>query len=215
MTELFPHPLRTHPAAAGTTLIELLVGLSLLALMAALLVGGLHTGLRVWESGGQRQAFQQRLERTDGFLRQLLSDASLAPPTAGVPQADPAAGFIGDSSSLRFLAPLPYQLGLDGRYAFELSDHADGGHGRLIVGWHRLNALPGGAGQTVLLEDVQSIGFAYFGRLPGETKSGWHASWSGQYGLPAVVRIDLGLPSSQRPDRVSLYYALRLSDAAG
>jgi hypothetical protein len=30
-----------------------------------------------------------------------------------------------------------------------------------------------------------------------------------------VVRIDLGLPSGQRPDRVSLYYALRLSDAAG
>ena len=63
---------------AGTTLIELLVGLSLLSLMAVLLLGGMHLGLSVWESGSARQNFEQQLERTDSFLRQLLGESSLA-----------------------------------------------------------------------------------------------------------------------------------------
>ena len=43
-----------HGGGAGTTLIELLVGLSLLSLMAVLLLGGMHLGLSVWESGNAR-----------------------------------------------------------------------------------------------------------------------------------------------------------------
>jgi hypothetical protein len=199
---------------AGATLVELLVGLSLLALMAALLAGGLHTGLLVWESGGRRQAFQQRLERTDGFLRQILAEAELARvPGAGAPP-DATAGFAGEAGRLGFLAPLPYQLGLDGRYAFELSQQADAGGGKLIVAWHRPSGQ-GGRGQTVLLEDVRALRVAYFGRRPGEARAAWHEAWSGQLGLPILVRIDLDLDSKQRPERATFYYALRLSDAAG
>jgi len=40
--------------APGVTLVELLVALSILSLMAVLLLGGMHLGLRVWESGGDR-----------------------------------------------------------------------------------------------------------------------------------------------------------------
>src|SRR4029077_19912458 len=103
----------------GTTLIELLVALSLLSLIAVLLLGSMRLGLRVWDAGGDRQVFEQRLERTDAFLRQLLGQSGRVAPEvtmAGVdesgaaPQPIVKAGFLGEADRLHFVALLPYQL---------------------------------------------------------------------------------------------------------
>jgi hypothetical protein len=109
-------------------MIELLVGLSLLSLMAVLLRGGMHLGLRAWESGSARQNVEAQLARTDSFLRQLLGESSLAiGPVATADsspsKADQAWGFLGGLAAPRFMAPLSYQLGSAGRYAFELSGY--------------------------------------------------------------------------------------------
>lgn len=206
--------------SAGTTLIELLVGLSLLSLMAVLLLGGMHLGLQVWESGSARQSFEQQLERTDSFLRQLLGESSLAigsAPTAqpGPPKGDQAWGFLGEPAALRFMAPLPYQLGSAGRYAFELSGHPAGEGVDLVLVWARMNPGPTGSrgsSQTVLLADIRSLRFAYFGRLPSDAGMTWHDGWSGENGLPALIRLDLSLAHGQVPDRMTLYFAPRFAN---
>jgi general secretion pathway protein J len=205
---------------AGTTLIELLVGLTLLSLMAVLLLGGMHLGLSVWESGSARQNFEQQLERTDSFLRQLLGESSLAIGTASLEQpgpskADQAWGFLGGSAELRFMAPLPYQLGSAGRYAFELSGHPAGQGMDLVLVWARMNPGPtgsSGSSQTVLLTGIRSLRFAYFGRLPSDAGTSWHDSWSGENGLPALIRLDLSLAQGRVPDHMTLYFAARFAN---
>jgi general secretion pathway protein J len=205
---------------AGTTLIELLVGLSLLSLMAVLLLGGLHLGLRVWESGSARQSFEQQLERTDSFLRQLLGESSLAiglAPAAqpGLAKTGQAWGFLGGPAELRFMAPLPYQLGSAGRYAFELSGHSTREGLDLVLVWGRMDPGPAGSSassQTVLLTDIQSLRLAYFGRLPGDAAMSWHEDWSGENGLPTLIRLDLSLAPGQLPDRMTLFFAPRFAN---
>jgi general secretion pathway protein J len=207
----------------GTTLIELLVGLSLLSLMAVLLLGGMHLGLSVWESGRARQNFEQQLERTDSFLRQLLGESSLAigPASAAQPgpsRADQAWGFLGGPSELRFMALLPYQLGSAGRYAFELSGHTAGQSMDLVLAWARMNPGPtgsSGSSQKVLLAGIRSLRLAYFGRLPSDAGTTWHDGWSGENGLPALIRLDLFLAQGPAPDRMTLYFAPRFANGGG
>ena len=153
----------------GVTLVELLVALSILSLMAVLLLGGMHLGLRVWESGGDRQVFEQRLERADAFLRQLLAQAGRAAPAVATPAAEdltgPGAapivkvGFVGEADRMIFVALLPYQLGSAGNCEFQLSRHSNGRGGNLVLSWQRnIGAMEtGGPAQTVLLGGVRSI----------------------------------------------------------
>lgn len=211
-------------APEGTTLIELLVGLSVLALMAVLLLGGMRLGLRVWESGGDRQVFEQRLERADAFLRQLLAQAGRAAPAIQTPGADettgPAitpiakAGFLGEAERMHFIALLPYQLGSDGNYEFELSRHGNARGGNLVLGWRRGGGPAGERGapaQTVLLGGVRSLRLAYFGHLTNEAASAWHDRWADPGGLPALIRLDLSLSLGGAAVRMTLFYTLRFS----
>jgi len=227
-TSPFPRPTQRLAAAAapaGTTLIELLVALSLLALMAVLLLGGMRLGLRVWDSGGDRQVFEQRLERTDAFLRQLLGQAGRAAPAvqtpgaaniAGAPlQPIVNAGFLGEPDQLHFVALLPYQLGSDGKYEFELARHSSAEGGNLVLGWRRNIGSASEVDQstqTVLLGDVQSMLLAYFGHLTNEASSAWHDRWADPTGLPALIRLDMSLALGQEAVRLTLFYAVRFSN---
>ncbi len=69
-----------------------------------------------------------------------------------------------------------------------------------------------GSSQTVLLSDIRSLRFAYFGRLPGDAGMSWHEGWSGENGLPTLIRLDLSLAPGQMPDRMTLYFAPRFAN---
>jgi hypothetical protein len=40
----------------------------------------------------------------------------------------------------------------------------------------------------------------------------WHDGWSGENGLPALIRLDLSLAQGQVPDRITLYFAPRFAN---
>ena len=211
----------------GVTLVELLVALSILSLMAVLLLGGMHLGLRVWESGGDRQVFEQRLERADAFLRQLFAQAGRATPVIATPGAEEVSGpavapiektgFVGEADRMKFVALLPYQLGSAGNCEFQLSRHSNDRGGNLVLSWQRnIGAMEtGGPAQTVLLGGVRSIRLAYFGHLNNESAAAWHDRWADPMGLPALIRLDLSLSLGQEPVRLTLFYTLRFSNNGG
>ena len=213
-------------APAGTTLIELLVALSLLALIAVLLLGGMRLGLRVWDSGGDRQVFEQRLERTDAFLRQLLGQAGRAAPAVGTPGADDIAGVQPPSRSSR---PDSWarRIGCISSPCCPISSAATA---NTSSSWRAIPApraaiwcwAGGGTSdrrarwmqptQTVLLGDVRSLRFAYFGHLTNEPRSAWHDRWADPTGLPALIRLDMSLALGQEAVRLTLFYAVRFSN---
>jgi hypothetical protein len=84
-----------------------------------------------------------------------------------------------------------------------------------VLGWRRNIGSAGEAdqpAQTVLLGDVRSLHFAYFGHLTNESGSAWHDRWADPTGLPALIRLDMSLALGQEAVRLTLFYAVRFSN---
>jgi general secretion pathway protein J len=183
--------------SAGFTLVELLVGLSLLALLSVLLFGGFRFGLRAWESGDQQIHAIGEVERAQGLIRTLLSEAQ--PPAAiaenGTVQI--VASFAGTSDGISFIAPLPAHHGVGGLYEFRLAVDRSGERESLVLSWRsfrldrRLGEGPDFSDSAILLPAAEGASFAYYGKASDDRPLSWLTSWNGERGLPQLVRLQI------------------------
>jgi general secretion pathway protein J len=190
-------------AEGGFTLLETLIAVALLGLTVTLLLGGVQLGTRVLDSAGRRTDQGAELAAAAEFLRSRLAEAQ--PVTAKPrPDAKPKVVFDGrrDALALVRLAS-PYQ--------------AQGGYQRLTLGLDRdpgIPALVAGAGpyreapdgeaeaparRSVLLADVATVEFAYFGRDAANRPPAWHQEWREQPDLPSLVRLRIAFRDGRQP----------------
>ena len=191
-----------HPVGPqGFTLVELLVGLTLMALLSVLLFGGLRFGVRAWEAGGERIEQASRVEMVQNLLRRQISQARRLPQAV---DAGPVAPFVGEADSLVFIAPLPVHRGIGGSYLFRLTQRETDGRSNLALAWHlyRPELLTGGLAepdeQATLLEDIVGIELAYYGANDQEQPMQWWDAWDGASGMPQLVRLRVEFPPGDR-----------------
>lgn len=189
---------RQQPPAAsqGFTLVELLVALTLMALLSVLLSGGLRFGMRVWEAGGDHIEQAGRIETVQSLLRRQVSQARL-PPLAN--DAAPVATFLGTSDQLTFVAPLPAHRGIGGSYLFRLSAPTHDGRKDLSLAWRIYRPDPyadssPSEDETTLLKDIAEIEFSYYGARGPEQPIQWWDGWDGGNGRPILVRLRVEFP---------------------
>lgn len=186
-------PTRPH----GFTLVELLVALTLMALLSVLLFGGLRFGVRAWEAGGERIEQASRVETIQNMLRQQVSQARRLPQAADTGSVAP---FVGEAESLVFIAPLPAHRGIGGLNLFRLTLRGDAGRSDLALAWHsyRPELLTGDLAEpdeeATLLEDVIGIELAYYGAAGQEQPIQWWDTWDGAGGMPQLVRLRVQFP---------------------
>ena len=89
----------------GFTLLELLVAMTLLALLAGLLFGGLSFGVRVWEKGDAELEKLAELQIAHGLIRRVISRALISGVTDG--ESQDTAIFEGTADGLRLVGPAP------------------------------------------------------------------------------------------------------------
>jgi general secretion pathway protein J len=98
----------------GFTLIELVLALSIVAVMVTILFGGLRLGLRAWQRGEERADLLEHARSMSQFLEQSLSGAY--PFRAPVEQGSQAVVlFQGESEKVSFVtmsAPVPVGPGI-------------------------------------------------------------------------------------------------------
>jgi general secretion pathway protein J len=182
---------------SGFTLLELLVAITLIALMVGVMAAGLRFGIRSWDKAEQSAYFADQQSSVRAMLLRLLTAAR--PEFMSSETTDKRVFFEGESERVTLIAPLPAAIGhdIEGRQSLYAGGNDNAGNRPLMFAWELdLPAIINGAGasgRTTVLDVVSSLRFRYWGRLDDEPSASWHERWSGQTRLPQLVHIDIGL----------------------
>jgi general secretion pathway protein J len=198
---------------AGFTLIELVVAMALLATMMLLLYGGLNFSLRSWDAGdtnGRRTA-DRRIGTN--FLRRELSE--IFPMRWKEPMTLKFA-FEGAEHTLKFVSSRPAGVTQGGLSMVSLAvEREPGGRKRDLVMRRAMpddealnfNALDK-AERNVLMADIDSVSFEYFGAENDFTAPQWTPSWTTPARIPEMVRLRIrdadGTPLPEMAVKVQL-----------
>ncbi|MCC6134664.1 MAG: prepilin-type N-terminal cleavage/methylation domain-containing protein [Candidatus Contendobacter sp.] len=204
MTEAIGVPARRQ---TGFTLIELVIAITLMGLTLVALYSGLRLGLNSWNSGEQHAEAINHLRAAQEFLRRQLAQSMTVYQTNE--QQEQTVVFSGGPDRIEFVAPMLTHLGQGGLYRVRV-ETADG---RLWLRWRvyvRDDPEAGELQETVLLNKVSSVEWAYFGTDPEDQSRPkpqnpprWRSEWTITGHRPLLVRLTLNLGGQPWPDLVA------------
>jgi general secretion pathway protein J len=204
-----PSTQRRRAAEAGFTLVELLVAVSLLALLTVVLAGGMTLATKRFTRHPERLDRAQRIAAAQDFLLTTLADAR---PLLDQDTGAARIAFAGGPTQLLFLAPAPESTPEGGLVAYGLrfSPPTRGADGRLELGARLFDVPADAPGRTtVLLDHVAKVQLSYYGAVAREARPSWHDEWDAARALPRLARIAVAFADgTTMPD---LVVALRLA----
>lgn len=187
----------TPARARGFTLLELVVALTLLALMSSVLYGALGFAGRSWEGGEAKAEAVASMRLAEGFLRRQLESAH---PLRMRKMAEFPLVFAGRADELRYAAVLPARISGGGLWYYRLAVRKEGERSRLVLE-RTVPDLEGAAlpefdeaERSVLAEDVGELRVGYYGRDPGAAPTmapTWRDRWEDKQRMPLLVRIEV------------------------
>lgn len=194
-------------AAHGFALVELLVALSLLALLAAMLGSGVALAGRLTMRQTAAHSAADAVGNTQLILRERLQRLA---PLPQIGRDDRTVEVRGRPTLLAWLAPAPGQSQPDSYLFHRLQLMPDGTLTLFTVSDldRRIDVhAPGLAGWTPhpLLRDVRGLDLAYFGVDPVTGERRWLSDWQEQGAPPDLVRVRLAFPPGdlrQWPDLI-------------
>lgn len=190
-------PHRVRRRARGFTLLELVVALTLLALMSTVLFGALGFAGRSWEGGEAKADAVAGMRLSEDFLRSQVASMH---PLRMRKMAEFPLVFSGARDELRYAAPLPSRISGGGIWYYRLAVRKDGERSQLVL--ERVvpdvdaASLPefNDTDRSILAEDIGELVIGYYGRDPGAAQSvepSWRERWDDRNRLPLLVRIDV------------------------
>ncbi|MDJ0739725.1 MAG: prepilin-type N-terminal cleavage/methylation domain-containing protein [Gammaproteobacteria bacterium] len=205
--------------AAGFTLLEVLVAMSLLGVLTSLVYTGMHTGLRAWSAVEERSASAVAERTTRNWLRRQI--AALVP-IQWQAQNRTRVAFAGDADGFRFFGAWSHATRGAGLYQIELRSERQDDRGYSLVLSYQVRDTERpkelrGVGDVVerrLGDDLEDLRFDYFGAPGGEQVQRWRSNWPAQASrYPQLIRIS----AEGRGERPwpQLVVALRSTPAEG
>lgn len=204
--------------AGGFTLVELLLAITLMSILLGLTYTGLRAATRSAERGEKILAAGGEIRAAHQFVRRQLNQMLPLPFAVEDEGEQVRIIFVGDSSRIQYVAPMPGYLGAGGPQVqlLELASNDDGGvlqfSNSLLQGFEQERLYD--RDPVKLLRNVDSAGFEFLGRDEDGELTGWVSSWDQQDELPVAVRLNLefGAESTLRwPDMVA---GVRIDESA-
>lgn len=194
---------------AGFTLLETLVALALLGLMSLLVFALLKTSGAVWARIDDRSTITSDQLRVQEFLREVITAAY--PAVVRRPDGSTSVAFSGAAGSLELAGVLPQSAAIGGFQRIRIWVAESEGKRRLMLAWrperneYRFGAGTGSGSESVLMEHVEELALAYYGRQRGQQREAWHNEWRDQVELPRLVRVGFRGGAGERslPDVVA------------
>ncbi|MGE3872938.1 MAG: prepilin-type N-terminal cleavage/methylation domain-containing protein [Parvibaculaceae bacterium] len=183
---------RRDEAQEGTTLIELLVALSLLALLSVYAVGA----IRYLQNFDRVEAvIEDRavIEAARTHLRRSIEAMQIA--FIVKDGTSPRLAFAGGKNSVTFVTPADSRLDYGGLYLvrFGLSEETSGMHPLVTArrAFRPRMDLDMTGGSLTVLDKVATLNFSYFGSPQEGSKPEWYENWPETNVLPQAIRVDL------------------------
>lgn len=192
--------IRRRDQNKGFTLLELLIGLALLAMLMVMIFSALNLGIRAWDSGEARvgEAAQQRIVQS--FIRREFNQ--LFPVRwRGIPESKIA--FEGGKDEIRFVTALNLDAGLkDGGLQWahlQLRDDASAPRGKALYlkresfdlqakDWTALDNVPAKQ-STKLIGGIASMEISYFGAENDTVDAQWTNEWTNPLRMPQLIKF--------------------------
>lgn len=173
----------------GMTLLEILIGLTILAAIAVVLVVSLRVGLRAWEAGEERAAVQQELRAVVELVTEALATSYPYQGRLGE-GLDRVVLFQGQADEVRFVTtapPLVLDVPAAPFHAVTLR-YTEEDHLSVVERLVPTDEPFGDDPRTVLSRAVAGLKLAYL-----DDTGTWRDEWEGreERALPAAVRVEL------------------------
>jgi general secretion pathway protein J len=188
---------------AGFTLIEMLLAITLLALLIAGAYGGIRTAAKAMHAGEIAIDRADRLRTAQVFLRSQLSH--IVPLTYERDETQSTVHvFDGNAQFMRFVAPMPGYLSRGGPYV-ETLELQRGAHGlQLVFTDSMLNGYDASNPQTdepvVLIDGIRGGQFQYRTLDDQGQLTDWFSQWPDPSITPLMIRVSLDMqPGAQLP----------------
>jgi general secretion pathway protein J len=185
----------------GFTLLELLIALTIVAVIVVIIFGALRIGIRAWEKGEKDVDIRQRQRIVLDLIKRQLASTCVSEVWGRDQQL---VSLKGDSKSVEFVSQIPMTPGnrfglVFVKYAVKREKEGDKEH---LTFYEKNVALPdkkivAGSPDEVdfseLMPGMKSIVFEYLKDRPDEAASIWQKSWDPAVdkGVPRAVRVTL------------------------
>lgn len=187
----------------GFTLVEVLIGTTLLALMMSLLMSSLFSIGRATRAGEARFDGLDNDRLVQAFLREQIAGAVPLTLRAGPVEH---VLFEGGPNEILFVGHLPAHRGGGGLQHLHIGSEATFESAALVLryrnAWTDLPfAAPDGTEEwqsTGLVAELGSVRFRFFGREDDESPLRWTDRWAERDRLPALIKVEVEL-SDGRP----------------
>ena len=210
---------RTRQRSFGFTLLELMIALTLLALLSAVLFGSLRLAGRSTGTGEAKAEAASSMRLAEEFLRTNLEAQH---PLRMRKMLEWPLLFRGTRDELRYASELPARVAGGGIWYYRLAIRSEDPRSPLVL--ERVvpdlsaDALPEftEADRSVLALGIGELMLGYYGRdpdsLPGVPPT-WRDRWDDAQQLPLVIRIDV--KPRDGPAWPTLYVTPRAAPEAG
>lgn len=199
----------------GFTLLEVLIGMSLLSVMMLLLFASLRICVQNWNAGEKKIAQVSQAAILQNFFRSKLH-ATL--PLEDNFSEEKQFSFQGEEQQLQFVAAMPASASRLGLQLFILSLETSAEDKGLDLRvdikpfFPQAEAEEWGEEQVVILKNIQNLRFGYFGVDDLNGESVWQNEWLEKHTLPKLVSIDVELTNGEVWPQVVV--ALKVNAAA-
>jgi general secretion pathway protein J len=201
----------------GFTLLEVLMAVTLLALLLAGAYSGIHTSVKAMHSGERVIERVDRVRTVQEFLRHQLSRILPLPY-----DMSPNGNFVfeGDRNFMRYVAPMPGYLGHGGPYVQTLALTPGRDGLRLVFSGAMLNGYDAQQEKTaerepvVLLDHIRDGAFSYRMLDDQGQLAPWSTRWDDPTVTPLMVQIELVMQNGDRIGWPTLAVPLMLDSGA-
>lgn len=186
--------------AQGFTLLELLIGMTLVGFILTLLFAGLKLGTQSWEVGEKRMVASSRQAVVVDFLRRTLEQTY---PLQWRLDDEDQVAFVGEATTLKFVGTVAMHEGVAGNHLIGL-ELVSGKSGQdLIMRWQLPDPRAPGfarleeAEPKILAMGITGMTLAYFGSVTDTDEPAWHDQWLHQRMPPKLIRLQLSTENGE------------------